>query len=201
MDLSTHLRRTFLTGLFAAIPLVVTTIAVYYVDHYTQVVAPQVFGRKVPFLGLLIALAGVYGLGLLVSTAAVKWALSRADRLLERVPVVRLAYQAWKQVSLNQGPGGAGMWDKVALVSVGGNGAWELGFTSGVESPGRMTCAFVPGAPVPTAGRLYFLPSDRVRVLSVTPEEGLKFILSGGNYVPGEVTKLFGETVTTGDVE
>ncbi len=46
---------------------------------------------------------------------------------------------------------------------------------------------FIPGSPNPTTGRLYFVPSFRCIRLDMSPQEALKMIISGGNYVPPEL--------------
>jgi len=66
-----------------------------------------------------------------------------------------------------------------------------LGFTSGhaIEGDPGLSCVFVPGAPNPTTGKLYFVPTTRCIRLEMTPQDALKLIISGGNYVPAAVGK------------
>lgn len=181
--LASHLRRTFLAGTFAAIPIVITVVAIYYVDYYTGVIAPQVYGRKIHFLGVIIAVAAIYLLGLVVSTTIAKAVLRRLDALLDRLPVLQPVYRAWKQVSITSG---AGMWDKVVLVQLESPHASVLGFTSGAPidgAPGTL-CVYIPSAPIPTTGRLYFIPKSRCQLLTVHADEAFKHLLSGGNHLP-----------------
>lgn len=188
MDVSGHLKRTFLTGIFAAIPLVATAIAVYYVNEYTKPLAPKIYGKQIPFLGLLISAVAVYILGVIVSTTMAKWCLSRLDNLLERMPILQPLYRAWKQVSLSAG---AGMWDKVVLVEVETGQTAAIGFTSGiaVENAPDALCVFIPSAPVPTTGRLYIVPKSRCRLLDIPVEEAFKYLISGGNHLPDGIGK------------
>jgi uncharacterized membrane protein len=183
MNIGTHLRRTFLSGTFAAVPVVITVVAVYYVNHYTTLLAPQIRGHDIPFLGLIIAIVAIYLLGLTVSTTLARMALHRLDVLLEHLPVLHHAYRAWKQVSLTHG---SGMWEKVVLVRVDAAAAAVVGFTSGdpVDGAPTLLCVYVPNAPVPTTGRLYLIPASRCQVLSTSADEAFKHILSSGNYIP-----------------
>lgn len=184
MALAQHLRRTFLTGVFAAIPIVATAAVVYYVDLYTRLLAPPIYGHRIPFFGLIVAVVLLYLLGLIVSTALARYLLLRLDSLLDRMPLLQHVYRAWKQVSLNRGQ--SGMWDKVALVRIEDGPALTLAFTSGEPLPDQphLLCVFVPSAPAPTTGRLLLLPRSRCQVLPLAPEEAFKHILSGGNYIP-----------------
>jgi uncharacterized membrane protein len=64
-----------------------------------------------------------------------------------------------------------------------------LGFTSGRPIPGSSDtlCVFVPNSPNPIVGRLYFVSQTECRFLSVLTPEALKFVVSGGNYIPQEI--------------
>ena len=59
-------RNTFLAGVFAAIPLVVTIFVLWYVDHLTREPVKAVVGIDVPFAGVGLALVGIFVLGILV---------------------------------------------------------------------------------------------------------------------------------------
>jgi uncharacterized membrane protein len=181
-----HLRSTFLAGVFAAVPIVVTGVAVCYADSQTRVISKRLFGLDAPLLGIAIALAAIYLLGLAVTSIVGRWVLRAADWVLIRVPLLKPVYQAWKQVVLAPGEG---IFAKVVLIRDESGQMDVLGFTSGQPtSPGGETlCVFVPAAPNPTSGRLYFVPRGRCRMLSVSPEEAFKMILSGGSYVPAGI--------------
>lgn len=185
MGLGKHLRNTFLAGVFAAVPVVATVAVVAWVEGITRDVLVALTGWDIPFLGIAVALVAVYLLGLVVSSLVGKWLLGLVDRLLGRIPMLRELYTAWKHVSVTPG-GGEGIFGRVCLISDEMTGARTMGFTSGEAMPDdpRTCCVFVPAAPNPTNGRLYFVPRNQVRILDVPAEEAFKMILSGGNYVP-----------------
>src|SRR5688572_15254291 len=106
--LNNHLRKTFLAGVFAAVPVVVTAFVVWYVDHNTRVISRYLFGKPVPFVGIVIAIAAIYLGGLIATTLLGKWLIGLIDRLLSRVPGFSQLYAAWKQIALTPG-GGEGM--------------------------------------------------------------------------------------------
>jgi uncharacterized membrane protein len=183
-----HLRNTFLAGMFAAVPLAVTVFIVWYVERSTREPLRAVLGINVPFLGILVALGLIYLLGLAVSSLVGRWVLRTADKLLSRVPLLKELYRAWKQVTLTPG-GKEGMYAKVVLVPGDADGGYLLGFTSGESLPGDTLacCVFVPNVPNPMTGRIMFVRRDRVLPIDLATEEAFKLLLSGGNYVPGEV--------------
>ncbi len=185
-----HLRNTFLAGIFSAVPLGVTVFLVWYVERATRQPLQRLFGLDVPFIGIPITLAIIYAMGLIVSSLIGRFLLRLIDRLLMRLPVLKDLYQAWKQIALTPG-GNEGMYAKVVLIpSEGGvEGNQMLGFTSGEPLPGdpRTCCVFVPNAPNPIMGRLYFVRRDRCISLSITADEAFKLLISIGNYLPPQV--------------
>ena len=187
-QLKSPLRNTFLAGIFAAIPLAVTIFVIWYVEHVTRILTRELLNVDVPFLGVLLAIAAIYALGLVVSSIIGRFFLKTIDWLLLRVPVLRDLYQAWKQVTLTPG-GREGMWAKVVLVPVESGSTRMLGFTSGdgIAGDPRSICVYVPGAPNPVNGRLYFVRRDRCQVVDMTTEEAFKVILSIANYTPPQL--------------
>lgn len=190
MGLGKHLRNTFLAGVFAAVPVVATVAVVAWVERITRGVWVGLTGWDIPFLGIAAAVAAVYLLGLLVTSLIGKWLLTMVDRLLGRIPMLRELYAAWKQISVTPG-GGEGIFDNVCLITDEFSGARTIGFTSGAAIPEDEStcCVFVPAAPNPTNGRLYFVPRDRVEMLGISAEEAFKMILSGGNYIPQGIAR------------
>jgi len=183
-----HLRNTFLTGIFSAIPLVIAAVVVWYVEKLTREPLQALSGVDTPFLGVAVALALLYLLGLLVNSILGRYLLRWLDALLRKVPVLRDIYEAWKQITVTPG-GKEGIYARVVLIPGAQAGSLELGFTSGepVEGNPELCCVFVPGTPNPTAGRLVFVACSRCVPLDVSAEEAFKFALSGGNYVPATV--------------
>jgi uncharacterized membrane protein len=186
-SIQNHLRKTFLAGIFAAMPIAATAFVIWYVDSRTRVLSRKLFHVDVPFLGVLLAVVALYALGFVVTSLIGKFLLRTADRLLNRMPLLKPVYQAWKQVALTPGEG---IFAKVVLVGDETGRMQMLGFTSGTPTdPGGDTlCVFVPAAPNPTSGRLYLVPQEHCRILALSSEEAFKMILSGGSYVPPGIT-------------
>src|SRR4051795_8298307 len=101
--LQKHLRNTFLAGAFAAAPIAATVFIIVYVEGVTRAPIYKLLGINVPFIGVAVALALIYLLGLLVNSLLGKWLLGLVDRILLRVPVLNELYKAWKHVSVTPG--------------------------------------------------------------------------------------------------
>jgi uncharacterized membrane protein len=183
--LTTHLRNKLLAGLLAAIPVAGTIVIVVYADGKAR----EILHVQTPFVGIALAIVGIYLLGLFVTSVAGKFLIGLVDRTIRRVPGLRDLYQAWKQVALTEGQ--AGIFAHVVLVPDDAGRGVVIGFTSGhaIDGDPGISCVFVPGSPNPTTGKLHFVPTTRCIRLQMSPQEALKLIISGGNYVPSAVGK------------
>lgn len=178
-----HLRNKMTAGLFAAVPVIVVAYAAYWVETNTRAVAAPL-GIRAPGLGVLAAIAGVYVLGLLVTSVLGKIMLGVVNSILERVPGLRLIYRVWKDLLVLPADK-AGMFHQAVLVPVG-EGRVQMGFTSGrpLDADPNSVCVFVPSVPNPISGTLYVVPREVCIPLKLSVEEAFKFLISSGNYLP-----------------
>src|SRR5580658_1783835 len=173
-----QIRKNFLTGLFAAIPLAVTIFIFYWINEQTEAVTYWVFfHHHIPFVGLILAILTIYFIGMAANSLLGRYFLHFIDKILSSLPVVRQLYMGWKQIALTPG-GTEGTFSRVVLIpDETGIMKW-LGFTSArvVVASEPMYCVFVPNAPNPITGRLYFVPLDKCTLLDMSVEEAFKLI-------------------------
>jgi uncharacterized membrane protein len=179
-----HIRNKLVAGVLAAIPVAVTVFILWYVDTKAR----ELTGVQTPFVGILIALGAIYVLGLFVTSLLGQFVLGVADGLLRRIPGLRDLYRSWKQIALTS-DGHEGIFAHVVLIPDESGLMRMLGFSSGkpIDGDPGSCCVFVPASPNPTSGRLFFVPIERCLRLEMKPQEALKLIISGGNYVPPAV--------------
>ena len=158
-----HLRTTFLAGIFAIIPIAVTAFIIYKIHEYSKGIS------SIPFVGVLVALAAIYLIGLFVTVSIGKYILKRIDAVILKIPVLKTLYESWKHVSFTS-DGGEGMFAKVVLVAEVSPHARVIGFTNGqpVEGDPQTLCVFVPNAPNPLQGRLLFVDRSRCAILDLS---------------------------------
>jgi len=185
-----HLRNKFLAGGLAAGPLVILALAARWLEENTKLLT-QPLGFHFPGLGVLLALAGVYLLGLVVTSLVGRFFLRLLDSLLQRVPGLNLLYRAWKDI-LVLPVGKTGVFHRVVLVPAAEGRGVQLGFTDGTPLPGAIEklSIFVPGVPNPLSGQLVVVERSACRELEVSVEEAFKYLLSTGNYVPAGLTQV-----------
>jgi uncharacterized membrane protein len=185
--LQSHLRNKFLAGIIAAVPIAVVVVGSLWVEEKTRPLA-ELVGLPFPGLGVLIVLIAIYLLGVIVTSLLGRWMLGLVDRLLGRIPGLKLLYRAWKDV-LVVPPGRREMLSQVVLVpALEGQGV-QLAFTNGEPTPGdpARLCVFLPNVPNPVTGRLLLIDRERCKPIPLSMEEAFKVLLSTGNYLPAEV--------------
>ena len=181
-----RIAQTFLAGLFAALPLIVTIAVtawlITFISGYVgpnsrvgQLIASLGLGvttsNIAPYLaGLAIVAATIYLLGLLVETRLVGWLSPAIDGLMKRIPIVSSVYGLSKQftsiVDL-QGSDNLKSMSPVWCFFGGEPGAAVLAL---LPSPKPVRIGeqeylgvLVPSAPVPVGGALVYVPAQWVR--------------------------------------
>lgn len=176
-----------ITGAFAVIPVAITIFVLIYIENATRSPLAAI-GVNVPGLGLVLAVLVIYLTGLFVSSLLGRFFLRKLDQLLQRLPLLRDLYKAWKQISFTPG-GGEGIYARVVLVPQGPREQFMLAFSSldPIAEGGDLVAVFLPNAPNPVTGRVIFAPRASLVELPISTDEAFKVLLSSGNYVPAEL--------------
>ena len=188
--IQTHFRNKLVAGALAAIPVALTAFILWYVDSKAR----SLVGLRYPLAGLGVGLVSLYLLGLFVTSLVGRWVLTGADMLLVHIPGLRDLYQSWKQVAFSP-EGDEGIFARVVLIPDESGRLRMMGFSMRrpLEGDPETTCVFVPNAPNPTTGRLYFAPTRDCLVLDLPTRVALKVLISGGNYVPADVGRALAQ--------
>lgn len=188
-----HLRRKLIAGLLIVMPLAITAyLSVWFFGFVTkaqwvQKVADQIHVHN-DHVATAITLVGtifvLYLIGLVSTTMLVKTFIRVAEALVTNIPLVKSIYGLVKQVvdAFKKPEGTQQIERKVALVEYPRAGCFGLGFVT-AESiiNGVLHChVLVLTTPNPTSGWVLFIPASDVWECGMTPDEGMKFILSGG---------------------
>lgn len=189
------LRRTFITGFFVTVPLIVSVAALVWafrvVDDFATPVATRVLGRSVPGLGVVIMGALVLGVGALATNVIGKRLLQQAEGWLLRVPVFKTVYAPVRQLLAAFSPDNDAGFKRVVLVDDPGRGL-VLGFLTRefTLDQGKGREAFV-AVYVPTnhlyLGDIVAYPSSRVQYPDLSVEDGIRIFLTGGMALPPQV--------------
>lgn len=196
--LTQFLRRSFLTGLLVLVPSVLTLWLCWAgFNLIDQALAGLLrAARFEPFrgLGFILGFLGVLGVGAFANNFVGRKVVSLYETILHRLPVINQLFPAIRRISELVFTDQRNVFEKVVLVEYPRRGSYVIGFLA-AETPrvisdaagaGEMVSIFIPTTPNPTSGFLLLLPRDDVKVLGMTPEQGLKLVMSGGLLAPTE---------------
>jgi uncharacterized membrane protein len=181
------LRRYFLTGVVAAVPLIVTLwvvqAVVRTVDAWVTPLLPEaITALAVPGLGLLLALIGLTLLGVVTANVFGRYLLQAMDRLLMRIPFIGGIYKPMRQVLESFRPG-ARSFRSVVLVAYPHPGTQSLAFVT-ADAPAEVgagkVAVFVPTSPNLYAGFLLFVDESKLTPLAMSVEEAIRLQVSAG---------------------
>ncbi len=197
----TRIRNYFLTGIVVAAPIGLTIwITRWFIDLIDTWFTPLIPNRyqpdnylpfDIPGLGLLIAFVLLTLLGALTANFFGRAVLNFGERLVDRMPVVRSIYGAFKQIFETVISQSNASFREVGLIEYPRQGIYCIVFittqTKGeiVDRTGHdLISVFLPTTPNPTSGFLLFVPRADVQILDMTIEEGAKLIISAGLVEP-----------------
>ena len=199
------LRASFLTGIVVIAPVWLTIWLIWsvvgWIDSAVLPLIPQQF-QPSEYVG--INLRGVGVIIFLIFTVLVGWIakgiLGRslihfAERVVDRMPVVRSVYSGIKQISETVFAQTERSFEKACLIQYPRRGIWAIGFVSTTargevseraETGGELLSVFVPTTPNPTSGFLLFFPVEDVILLDMSIEDAAKLVISAGLVYPND---------------
>ena len=199
-----RVRAYFLTGILITAPLFITGYLAWlfigFVDAKVTPLLPEQYNPEsylpfgVPGLGLIILFIFLTIVGAVTAGFFGKLWLRFTERLLNRMPVVRNIYSAVKQILETVLAQQSSAFREAVLVEYPRRGLWAIAFITGrtegeVQNVTEEECIniFLPTTPNPTSGFLLFVPKKDLISLSMSTEEAIKMVISGGIITPPDL--------------
>lgn len=217
-----RLRTNFLTGLVVVVPIAVTMWLIWtvvgWIDGWVLPFVPaayhpdalinRFFGDSTWFRAIFgegEVHVNIRGLGVilfLLFTILVGWMtkgligrsfLAWAERLVDRMPIVRSLYNGLKQIAETVFAQSDTKFDQACLVEYPRKGTWAIAFISTTArgeiarctpAQDEMVSIFVPTTPNPTSGFLLFVPRSDLIILEMSVEDAAKLVISAGLVYP-----------------
>ena len=192
------LKKNMIAGLLVTIPVALTYMILSFVitrvDKAMKPVINGIIGPEnisfmeewhIPGMGFLFLSIFIIAVGLIGTNFIGKKVVAMGEKLLHKIPVVRVIYTSIKKmvdtVSLTETPS----FQKMVLITYPREPLKTLGIVccdspEGISGSEKMLNIFVPTSPNPTTGFLFMLPEKDTEPLEMSVEEGLKMIISFG---------------------
>ncbi len=191
------LKKYFITGLLVITPLWGTYLILkalfLTLDGVLGGLLRTYFPYYVPGLGvivliLIILLAGVFATNFLGRKVFDLW-----ESFLQHVPVIRNVYSLVKSIVDTLSIQGKDKFNRVVLIEFPRKGQYSIAFVTGVTkgeiqelTKEKVVNIYVPTTPNPTSGYFLLVPENEIIPLSMSVEDAMKMIISGGLYTPSE---------------
>ncbi len=197
-----RLRAYFFTGLAITAPIAVTIWATYwfvtFFDAWVKPFIPAAYNPntylpfEVPGFGLIIALLAITFVGAIAANLVGRTLIGLWERMVHSTPFVRSIYKGSKQIFTTMFSGKGTSFRHVCLVEWPRRDIWSIAFVSrevdgaevGLEAGRAMYVIYISTTPNPTGGYVFFADKVDVKILDMSVEDGLKFIISLGLVLP-----------------
>ena len=187
------LKSRFIAGFFFTVPVFATGWLLWKfwsgIDDIFGPMYERIFGRPVPGLGFVTAIAVILLMGIIARNVVGRRVLAWGDGLLLRVPIYRRLYPSVKMLIDSFSPERRSAFRAVVLVQHPREGEYAFGFVTSeltldtVEGKREMVTVFVPSNNL-YLGDITVVPRTDVIATGLPVEEGLRIILSAGTATP-----------------
>ncbi len=206
-----QVRRTFLAGLLALLPLYITYAVLHIVFDIVDkplggridAILSEALGQPihVPGLGLLLTVVAVFVIGVLTRLVLFRQILSAVDGLLDRVPIVRSLYNASRQIVRPFTDEHALPFSEVVICEYPMVGRYTLGFVASANVTDDPTddrlVVFFPSNHLHLGYPVMLRRADVVRV-DMTVEDAIKFFVSCGVISSTDLVRWQGQVLDVG---
>ena len=200
------LRNYFIAGILITGPIALTLyiawLFIHGVDAAVTALVPDEYNPEtylpfhVPGIGLVVAVAALTLIGALAANVLGRFFVRIGERVMGRMPVIRGVYGAVKQIFETVLLKQSSTFREVVLVEYPRRDSWTVAFVTARPegeikdmAPPDAIGIYVPTTPNPTSGFLLYVPRKDVITLSMSVEEGIKLVISGGIVTPPDRRK------------
>jgi uncharacterized membrane protein len=189
------LRRSFVTGFFVLVPLLVSVLAFIkifeVVDGLTTPYYDQMLGRRVPGLGTASTALVIVLVGALARNVIGRRILGATERWLLRVPLFKTIYAPVKQLIAAFNPDNESGFKRVVMIEDQRRG-YALGFLTREftadrgQGPEELMAVYVPTNNL-YLGDIVICERGRASFPDISVEDGIRIFLTGGMALPPKV--------------
>ena len=203
-SLGKYLKKYLIAGLLFWLPIAVTIWLVGYIigaaDRLNALIPQQwqpetYLGFNLPGQGFVIALIVLLATGIFAANVLGRKFLEAWDSLLGRIPIVKSIYSGAKKISESLFSDNSRSFKTPVLVPFPQPDIWTIAFVSGslprrladsLPEEGEYVSVYVPTTPNPTGGYYIMVRQSDIRILDMSVDEALKYVISLGMVMPDD---------------
>jgi len=197
MAFKNKIKRHFITGLVAILPLGLTVGVIWFLiqkiggffgKYFTQISLFRDISKPLSsLLGFIAVIIGIYIIGFITSSFIGRWALNTLDKIMTKLPFVKGLYNATRQL-VNAIMIDHSAFSKVVIIKYPRENTYTLAFLTSKDKwkigGKEYFNVFLPTSPNPTSGYYLIYPASEVIETGISIQDGFKIITSGGVILP-----------------
>ena len=197
MAFKNKIKRHFITGLVAILPLGLTAGVIWFLiqkiggffgRYFTEISLFSNISKPLSsLLGFIAVIIGIYIIGFLTSSFIGRWFLNTLDKIMTKLPFVKGFYNAIRQL-VNAIMIDHSAFSKVVIIKYPWKNTYTLAFLTSEdkwEIDGKEYFnVFLPTSPNPTSGYYLIYPASDIIETNISIQDGFKIITSGGVILP-----------------
>jgi len=197
MAFKNKIKRHFITGLVAILPLGLTVGVIWFLiqkiggffgKYFTQISLFRDISKPLSsLLGFIAVIIGIYLIGFITSSFIGRWALNTLDKIMTKLPFVKGLYNATRQL-VNAIMIDHSAFSKVVIIKYPCENTYTLAFLTSKDKwkigGKEYFNVFLPTSPNPTSGYYLIYPASQIIETGISIQDGFKIITSGGVILP-----------------
>lgn len=197
MSLRNKIKRDFITGLVAILPLGLTLGILWFLiqkigglfgKYFTEISLFSNIAKPLSSLmGFVAVIIGIYVIGFITSNFMGRWFMNSLDKMMAKLPFVKSLYNAIRQF-VNAILIDHSAFSKVVLIKYPWENTYSLAFLTSKDKwiikEKEYFNVFLPTSPNPTSGYYLLYPASEIIETEISIQDGFKIITSGGVILP-----------------
>lgn len=203
MDTKHRGKNYFLTGLITILPLALSVYILWIIFNFIGQRTSPIFHKLFalmnityfPFLvtvfSVVLTIILVWFIGVIATNFIGRRILHMLENVVTHIPILKGFYSSIRQLITHMF-NDKDSFRQVVLIEYPRNGIYSIGFLTNdtwgevqEKTNEKVMSVFIPTTPNPTSGVLVMVPEKHIIKLSMTIDEGIKFVISGGIVIPG----------------
>lgn len=202
-NLLRHLWALFLNGLLTILPLTLTIalfhltikLIVGWLEPLRTLIPPQ-YLDIVPYTEVLLIIVAIFLIGTILKVFVLRTIIHTLEDIIIKIPLIRPIYSGIKQLIQAFSIQDKITFKQVVLVEFPRKGLHSVGFLTSElaqeiapHNNNTFYNIFIPTTPNPTSGYFVIVPESDIQILSITRQEAMAMIISGGIIQPEHLIK------------